>query len=402
MFRFFLAFFASLLVVGSGYSQPAYLESYFQALNSVNEKRFSEAHDFIKQSKAHGLPELDSYLFLGNLYLEKGSLDEAETNFRLADALKPGIGSYGLAKVCALTQRDSIACIWLLRSLNSPYILSQSVYLRDNALTRLESSLYWRNLWNGDYYSKNDQFEADLDYLVSKENYGEALDLLNEKGAKHRLPHRQQAILARIYYLQQSYSASVENYSQAIKRSSRNSDYLSGRAKGYLMVGKFGKALDDIQQALDLDHLNPEFYFIKAKANAGIGNADQSRSDFNLFLKAYGDHPDAIFEYVELLQQGGFNMEALRQINRCILLKTDVAKYYLARATIYMKTNSYKYAVDDYAMVLDLDPPKASIYLQKGYARSAMGDEHGACIDFRKAASMGNLDAQSMVARNCR
>ena len=401
MYRFILALFSFLLVVGTTYSQPAYLESYFQALCGLKEKRFGEAKDFIIQSNINGLPELEEFLFLCNLNLEKGLLVEAEANYLKADALKPGVGAFGLAKVFSLTGRDSIACSWLLLSLGSAYKLPQSVYLRDNALQRLDGSLHWKNLWNGDYYSKNEQFEADLDYLLSKKNYNEALDLLNEKGEKHRLRHQQQAILARIYYLQQSYSSAVDNYSLAIKRAPQNPDYLNGRAKAYLMLGKYGRALDDIQKAIESNPLNPEFYFVKAKANAGFGNAEQSRTDFALFLKANGENPQAIYEYVKLLQQGGFYLEALRQINRCILLKADVADYYLERAAIYMKTNGYKYAVDDYAMVLDLEPPKAEIYLQKGYARAAMGDSNGACVDWKKAASMGSLDAQSMVARNC-
>jgi len=401
MNRLFLAFLLLLANVAS-FAQPAYIESYFQALCGVKEKRFSEAKEFANQALSNGLPEVEGYLLLGNINIEMGALSDAESNYLKAEGLKPGVGAFGMAKVFALTKRDSIACSWLLRSLESQYKLSQSIYLRDKALQLLEGSPQWKIVWNGDYYSKSEQLEADLEYMISNGDYEEALDLLNEKGEKHRLRPQQQALLAKIYLQQQSYSSAVDVYSQAIKRSSRNPDYFYGRASAYIMLEKYGKALDDIQRALELNPLNPDYYLIKAKANAGFGNADQSRSDFNLFLKAYGEHPDAIYEYVGLLQQGGFYMEALRQINRCIVLKPDVAQYYLARAAIYMKTNSYKFAVEDYAMALDLDSPKASIYLQKGYARSAMGDEQGACVDWKRAASMGNLDAQSMVARYCR
>lgn len=401
MNRLILAFLL-VLAYATSFAQPAYIESYFQALCSVNEKRYSEATEFANQALSNGLPEVEGNLLLGNIHVEMGALTEAESNYLKAEAIKPGIGAFGMAKVCALTKRDSIACSWLLRSLESQYKLSQSIYLRDKSLQLLEGTPQWKMVWNGDYYSKSELLEADLEYMISKGNYDEALDLLNEKGEKHRLRPQQQALLAKIYLQQQSYSSAVDVYSQAIKRSSRNPDYFCGRASAYIMLEKYGKALDDIQKALELNPLNPDYYLVKAKANAGFGNADQSRSDFNLFLKAYGEHPYAIFEYVALLQQGGFYMEALRQINRCIRLKPDVAQYYLTRAAIYMKTNSYKFAVEDYAMALDLDSPKASIYLQKGYARSAMGDEQGACIDWKRAASMGNLDAQSMVARYCR
>ena len=402
MHRALFALITLLYTCAAAVAQPAYLDTYFKALGSLKEKRAAEAMDFANQSLANGLAEVDGYLLLGDICLEKGAFDQAEANYLKAEAIRPMVASFGLAKVCALTGRDTAACQWLLGSLGSEYKRPQHVYLRDKALQRIENSSSWKNLWNGDYYSKNEIFEADLEYLISKEEYSDALDMINEKAEKHRLRHQQQAILARIYYLQQAYSSAVESYSVAIKRSSRSADYFLGRANAYLMLQKYAKALDDIQKAIELNPLNPEHYLVKAKANIGLGNAEQSRLDFSLYMSASGENPQTIYEYVQLLQQGGFYMEALRQINKCITAKPDVARYYVARASIYMNTNGYKYAVDDYAMALDLEPPTSDLYLKKGYARAAMGDSQGACIDWKKAASMGNLDAQSMVARYCR
>ncbi len=401
MSRLFFAF-LFLLAGVSSLAQPAYLESYFTALCSFNEKRFDEAKEYANQSLANGLSEVDGFLFLGDVYTEMGQVGEAESNYLKAEALKPGVAAFGIAQVCAITGRDSLGCVWVLRSLESPYKLSQSVYLRNKRLQRMESSSFWKTLWNGDYYSKGELLDVDLEYLISKGKYDEALELLNERGEKHRLRHQQQALMGRIYYEQQSYSSAADNYSLAIKRSSQNPDYFFCRARAYIMLKKYGKALDDIQKAIELNPLNPEYYLAKAKANVGYGNTEQSRADFNLYLKAAGQSHQALFEYVKLLEQGDFHIEALRQINKCITLKPDAAEYYLMRASIYMKTNGYKYAVDDYAMALDLQPPTAAVYLQKGYARSAMGDSQGACIDWKKAASMGSLDAQSMIARYCR
>ena len=401
MHRFILGFLLILTNVCT-YAQPAYIQPYFDAQCSFNEKRYSEAVDFTNQSIAGGLPKVNGYLFLGKVYTEMADMDKAETNYLTAEALKPGIAAFGLAQVYAEKGMDSLGCLWLLRSLESPYKLTQSVYLRNKRLQRMENSTPWKNLWNGDYYSKAELLEADVEYLISKEKYDEALDMLNERGEKHRLRHQQQALVGKIYYQQQSYTSAANSYTLAIKRSSRNSEYFLGRANAYLMLQKYEKALADIQKAQELDPLNPELYLVKAKANVGSGNTEQSRADFGLYISAAGQSPQALFQYVKLLDQGKFYIEALRQINKCITLKPDVAEYYLARASIYMKTNGYKYAVDDYAMALDLETPTALVYLQKGYARSAMGDSQGACVDWKKAASMGNLDAQSMIARNCR
>lgn len=395
--------FASVLLMccSNLQAQPDYLASYFQAKGALVQKHYAEALSLLDKADSEGLPELETMQVKGDVALADGKLKDAETCFLSVEALKPGMASYSLARVYTLEGKDSVACAWLYRSLISKYKEQQSTYLLDKTLQKMENSPYWRKLWDGDYYNKNEQLEAELSYLINKGKNTEALDLIQERREKHKLRHQQEALMGKAYYQLQSFSAAIEAYSRAIKRSSRNADYYYLRAMAYLDYGRSAKALDDINKAIEIDPLNPDFYLLRAKAAAGAQQFEQSRADFGLYIMACGENPQTLYDYAMAMYEGGHYLEALRQINRCIVLKADDAAYYIARANIYMKTNSYKYAIEDYAMALDLGQPRAEVYLLKGYARSANGDEQGACSDWKKASSMGSLDAQSMVARYC-
>lgn len=405
MFRF--AFTSVLLVSCLGLQaqpnvQPSYLTSYFQAKGALVQKHYAQAISLLDTAIALKLPEMDAMQLKGDVGLASGDLKNAEACYLRVEAIRPGMAAVDLARVYSLEGKDSVACEWLYRSLTYKYKELQSTYLLDKTLQKMENSPYWRKLWDGDYYNKNEQLEADMTYLINTGNNTEALDLVQEKAEKHKLRHQQEALMGKAYYQLRSYSAAIDAYSRAIKRSSHNAGYYYLRAQAYLDDNKSTKALDDINKAIELDPLNPDFYLIRAKASVGAKLFDQSRADFGLYIMAHGNNPETLYDYAIAMYEAGYYLEALRQINQCILLKADNAAYYIARGNIYMKTNSYKYAIQDYAMALDLGQPSAEVYLLKGYARSANGDEQGACSDWKKAASMGSLDAQSMVARYCR
>jgi len=396
-------FFASVMVMCCSVlqAQPDYLTSYFKAKGELFQKHYAEANAMLDSAVAKGIPEVNAMVLKGDIAFAAGDLLSAEKDYLRVEALKSGMACLGLARLYAMQGNDSVSCEWLYRSLTSKYKELQSTYLLDKTLQKMEDSPFWRRLWDGDYYNKNEQLEADMTYLINNGKNTEALDLVQEKAEKHKLRHQQEALMGKAYYQLQSYGAAIDEYSKAIVRNSRNAGYYYLRAKAYLDYGKDARALDDINKAIEIDPLNSDFYLIRAKASVGAKLFDQSRADFALYILATGENSQILYDYAVAMYEAGYYMEALRQINQCIQLKADNASYYIARANIYMKTNSFKYAVDDYAMALDLGQPRAEVYLYRGYARSANGDVKGACSDWKKAASMGNLDAQSLAARNC-
>ena len=56
---------------------------------------------------------------------------------------------------------------------------------------------------------------------------------------------------------------------------------------------------------------------------------------------------------------------------------------------------------DDYTKAMEIDPIDADAYYNRGGANMVLGDRKNACIDFKKAASLGDKDAAEWVRDQC-
>ena len=56
-----------------------------------------------------------------------------------------------------------------------------------------------------------------------------------------------------------------------------------------------------------------------------------------------------------------------------------------------LKINDFIGAINDNSKAIDIDPKYANAYNNRATAKGFMGDESGACKDFRKAASLGYI-----------
>ena len=80
------------------------------------------------------------------------------------------------------------------------------------------------------------------------------------------------------------------------------------------------------------------------------------------------------------------------------------------------KMNSYEYfnsakdkakagdhygAIADYTKSIELDPDDPGAYVNRGIAKENLKDLSGACLDWKKAASLGSSDAAKWVANQC-
>ncbi len=65
-------------------------------------------------------------------------------------------------------------------------------------------------------------------------------------------------------------------------------------------------------------------------------------------------------------------------------------------------TKTYKYAVKDYSMVLDLNPRWAEVYFNRGLAYFSLGNKQRACSDWKKAKELKYMQADDYMRKNCR
>lgn len=92
---------------------------------------------------------------------------------------------------------------------------------------------------------------------------------------------------------------------------------------------------------------------------------------------------------------------ALQDFNLAIMLKPAYVKAYYGRGMSYYKLGKYVEAVADFTSIILREPDNANAYFYRGMSRKMLGDVQNSCIDFDKAAKLGNPLASEEMKKNC-
>jgi len=215
-------------------------------------------------------------------------------------------------------------------------------------------------------------------------------DLLLEADAYHKL---------------KSYEEAAERYTQVLARDEENSIALQRRGAVYLELGQFGWALQDIRAALRLTPMDPE-------ANFYMGNICYDQSDMRNAIKFYKnslefrpDYPEALYMLGAAKAMNGDKNDASDAFSD-VMEKMPMAMYNLA--VLSLEANAYEQALEIFNKVevhdffvqhqefLDSD-----FFFLRAEAYYYSGEKQSACLDYKHAANLGDLEASDIYDAVC-
>ena len=80
--------------------------------------------------------------------------------------------------------------------------------------------------------------------------------------------------------------------------------------------------------------------------------------------------------------------------------KPEHAWAYTSRGSAYGKLGRHQEAIADFNRVIALDARDPEAYNNRGWSKKALGDEKGACDDWRASKRMGNAEARIILENN--
>jgi len=191
--------------------------------------------------------------------------------------------------------------------------------------------------------------------------------------------------------------------------------YIS-RADTYLSKGEDDKALDDLNRALALDPKQAKAYFLRARYFKNKNNRELALKDFNMAVSLdssfldhdYGqtetdrelrDHftrelklhkgPTAhLVERGLLFERNGEYVEAIRALTDAITDSPDSLEAYKWRASVYMHMSSFDDAIADVNNALALSPDDASLHATKAKAYLELGQSEKAIAEYSRAVEL--------------
>lgn len=229
---------------------------------------------------------------------------------------------------------------------------------------------------------------------------------------------------ARIRMLSFDYYGAVDDITKAIHINGENADYLKNQVEGFITLGRYEEALQNLDSLNQTD--KEKLFVAQRKALIFLLNDDLNSAKYAvedayamddsayLTLDLYGlialkekRYEEALkwfnqaleidsTQYVSYYNRGiayrnlGDNERALADIDKAIALNNENQKIYYKRALIRKETGDLEGAIDDYDSAIEIDPNyKAAIY-NRAFTHKILGDYTSAQEDIEYIIDLPN------------
>jgi tetratricopeptide (TPR) repeat protein len=181
--------------------------------------------------------------------------------------------------------------------------------------------------------------------------------------------------------------------------SPKTADDFSNRGFARQNKGDLDGAIQDYNQALNLDPRNVEALYRRGLARQAKGDPDGALADYNQAIDLSPKQADA-YSNRAFIKQGKNDMDgALADYTQALLLNPKIPRAYYNEGLIKVQKGDLDGAIADYNHALDLDPRMAIAYYNRGVAKNMEGNLDGAIADYTQAISLNPKIARAYCAR---
>jgi len=341
------------------------------------------------------------YLGRAEAFILKGDYSQAISDFNSANKLETASGEYGLARIYSLKGDASTAVYHIESNLKSTFRKSEKGILLDPSFSTIENTPEWRQFWKKDWYGRSETGMSEIEYYVSTGNTGEAKSVLLQLSGQYPGDDRVIYSGALISFAEGKYPETLKSVTTLLNSDPENEKYLRLLAKAQEAGGNQAGASATYSRLLDLGIPDAGLLMLRAECYRKTGETDKALKDINRYLELYPGNIKAVSLAGRVESASGDNIRALEYFTENLKNHPNDPQCYIDRANSYFISKSWKWAVQDYSMSLDLQPGNPDVWLNKGIALLNSGDVSDACHDFRKAFSLGSKKATELISKNC-
>jgi tetratricopeptide (TPR) repeat protein len=353
-----------------------------------------------------------TYLKRGEAFVRTGAYEKAIMDFEEANQIYPGVSEFWLAKTYALSGDQARAIGHLKSHLSSDFRLSEDSIKKDPDFDNLQQSNEWYALWEREWFTAEEKAAADVAYYMKKGMPDKALDLMNNEIAASPGSVKLLINRGKVSMQQGNQAAAISDFNQAAGTDKKNrtaqadvgglEEIYALRGLAYLKAGKFKEAAGDFSRAIKEKPEDFVLYLNRARASAGMRDWEAAIRDAQTYLRYFPNDGAVIYQCGTYYYDAEDYMNALKYFNRNLKEDPNNSLYYKARGMTYIKTATYRYAVNDLSMSLDLNPEDAETWMYLGVAKIFTGDQENGCSDLEKARQLGSTEAVRYMLERCK
>lgn len=266
----------------------------------------------------------------------------------------------------------------------------------------LKKTASWEKLWEKEQYSKKELLLINAMYAINSGKEAEAIDRLDEILKRYKRTDEAYFLKSKLLFERGDYSNAFSLVEKAVVIDDKVLEYQNLKAKCYARLGKEKKAMDGFQQVLSSDSLYLPAYQGRAEAFMNSTDYEEALKDIRYYLSYYPNDKQARFLNAEINSKSGDFLSAISTYGKLIKEDPSNSDYFIGRANSYMSTKTYKYAIKDYSMALDLDPKNIAIYKKKALAHKLAGEMNKACNEWSHAAKLGDIESLDNLKKYCK
>ncbi len=253
---------------------------------------------------------------------------------------------------------------------------------------------------SANFYSQTEKQIYQVERLIQNDKYTQALFVVNEILSRNNNIAQTHYLKSKIAYFEGGMQGALQSINSAIELKKSRYEYLQQRVTLNKEIKEYNAALQDINKITRIEPYEIDNYIIKADLLFKTENFDKAINLTNSILKILPENPDVLYLSSKSYFMNKDYFEALKAINQSMQIKSN-KDFYELRGDIYTATNTFKYAVRDYSMYLDIEPYNGDIYAKKGFARLKLGNKKGACSDWKKGKRYGSYEAIVYLEKYC-
>ena len=163
---------------------------------------------------------------------------------------------------------------------------------------------------------------------------------------------------------------------------------IMNRGTAYSTKGDLDRALQDYNQAIELDPRNAGAYVNRALALARRGESEPAMKDYAKAISLNPQQWEAYFNRAAELKEHGKFDDALVDLNEVARINPKFAGTYVNRGNIYVRQGKLEEAIGDYNSALQLEPNRTEVYTSRADAFLRQKKYRQAVSDLQTAIQM--------------
>jgi len=181
----------------------------------------------------------------------------------------------------------------------------------------------------------------------------------------------------------------LQDFTNALKFSSDNTDALIGRANTYSSMKKFDLSIPDYNKYLTLEKTDAKAYLWRGIALYNTGKYDDAFTDFNKSIEMTKDNDNAFLWRGLVYCQRKDYSSAIKDFDQSILLNANQSEAFSWRGLAEYNLKNFDKALNDYTSALGINPKDAATYINRSTVYYEQKKYELAFKDYCSAGDLG-------------